>query len=85
MQSLGFGDQSGLMQAPAAATPKDPFPEPPKFEPPGPDPALAFLADQTKRQQIAGIQDRVTADTARLMMMYGTRFALAGGGVSPLA
>jgi hypothetical protein len=60
--------------------------DPPQYQPPPPDPALAILTKQNEQQQYAAVQDRVSSASARLMTMYGTRTSMAGGSNnSPLA
>lgn len=56
----------------------------PKYVAPPPDPELAILTAQNDAQQQVAIQDRVQAASAKLMTMYGTRTAMAGGSASPL-
>lgn len=57
----------------------------PQYVAPQPDPGLAILQAQNDQQQQVAIQDRVQAASAKLMTMYGTRSAMAGGaGGSPL-
>lgn len=50
----------------------------PQYQPPPPDPGLAILAQQNQQQQGLAIQDRVSAESARLMTMYGARVATGG-------
>lgn len=57
----------------------------PTYQQPAPDPGLAVLAQQTQDQKIDAIQQAVSAQTAQQMMTYGTRIAMAGQGMSPLA
>lgn len=54
-------------------------PDPPQYQAPAPDPALALLTQQNQQQQVAAIQDRTSASSAALMQRYGTRIAMQGG------
>jgi hypothetical protein len=66
------------------AAPAAPLPTAPKFEPPPENPLLEFLKRQTENAQFATIQDRVSAESARLMATYGARLAMSGRNASPL-
>lgn len=50
----------------------------PQYVQPAPDPGIAALTEQNKQQQQAAIQDQVSASSARMMTMYGTRMAMSG-------
>lgn len=50
----------------------------PQYQPPQTDPGLAILQQQNQQQQNVAITDRVSAESARLMTMYGTRVATGG-------
>jgi hypothetical protein len=49
------------------------------------DPNLAAEQAQAQKTLIDSLQSQAQADTASLMTRYGTRLALAGSGMAPLA
>lgn len=49
------------------------------------DPNLAAEQAQAQSSLVASLQDQSQADTATLMSRYGTRLALAGSGMAPMA
>jgi hypothetical protein len=48
------------------------------------DPNLAAEQEQAKNTMIDSLQSQAQIDTASLMARYGTRLALAGGGMAPI-
>jgi hypothetical protein len=49
------------------------------------DPNLQAEQAQAQASLVANLQDQAQGDTASLMARYGTRLALAGSGMAPIA
>lgn len=49
------------------------------------DPSLAIERQRAEKNLLDGLQTQALGDTASLMTRYGTRLALANGGISPTA
>ena len=49
------------------------------------DPNLAATQAQAQKTLVSGLQTQAQMDTADLMTRYGTKLALAGSGMSPIA
>ena len=56
--------------------------DPPQYQPPPPDPALAQLQAQSVQQNQQAIQTQVQGDSAKIMSMYGAASTAAGAPVS---
>jgi hypothetical protein len=54
-----------------------------KAEQQAPDPNLAAEQAQAQKALITGLQTQAQSDTASLMARFGTKLALASGGMSP--
>ncbi len=49
------------------------------------DPNLAAMQAQAQKSLVSGLQTQAQMDTADMMTRYGTRLALSGSGMSPIA